>query len=206
MQTPRHNQLVYVKPCYVWTNLTFKMQFWTFHSGRITCVIVMIVELKDKDKVRIRMYYFTHDDDTNRRQAIPWKLYKLIKFTQVHTCYLVLKVWQLLVETSPNTFLFINIARDFYWCMHFFIRDLHVWRWNLDTFFFCCSVQASNQLLIITGSLLFLFFRWPCRLDQKTKHAKWEMHELQKYELQESIVILMAPVVYGFIPWLIYLS
>ena len=28
------------------------------------------------------------------------------------------------------------------------------------------------------------------RLDQKTKHANWEMYEYQKYALHESIVIL----------------
>ena len=29
------------------------------------------------------------------------------------------------------------------------------------------------------------------RLDQKTKHAKWEMYEFQKYALHESIVTVI---------------
>ena len=43
------------------------------------------------------------------------------------------------------------------------------------------------------------------RLHQKTKDAKWEMHEFQKYAYMKYLwlcSILMAPAKYGLSPWL----
>ena len=66
---------------------------------------------------------------------------------------------------------------------------------------FNVKIDAVLNFSLMQGNLVLVMI---VRLDQKTKHAKWEMYikSMHYMKLLWSCSILIAPVVYGFNLWL----